>query len=109
MAEQIERLVAAGDPATVRWLAERLGLFAGLDAAAGPGLRPSRQPEPVPPPSTIVPELDDDGPGLLRERTPPHPAIVAAILARPEADGPKGVYPWTLTPEDAFPNLAPAR
>ncbi|ALG73957.1 hypothetical protein VY88_19650 [Azospirillum thiophilum] len=110
VAEQIERLVAAGDPATVRWLAERLGLFAGLDAVAGPGLRPSRQPEPAPAAGAAraaVPELDDDGPGLLRERTPPHPAIVAAILARPEADGPKGVYPWTLTPEDAFPNLAP--
>ncbi|ALG70216.1 hypothetical protein VY88_08700 [Azospirillum thiophilum] len=101
VAEQIERLVSSGDPATVRWLAERLGLFAGLSQ------QQARQPEPVPPPSIIVPELDDDGPGLLRERTPPDPALVAAILNRPEADGPKGVYPWTLTPEDPFPNLAP--
>ncbi len=107
VAEQIERLVSSGDPATVRWLAERLGLFAGLDAAANLSQHQARQPEPVPPPSILVPELDDDGPGLLRERTPPDPALVAAILARPEADGPKGVYPWTLTPEDPFPNLAP--
>ncbi|MCP1614531.1 hypothetical protein J2848_006236 [Azospirillum lipoferum] len=33
VAEQIERLVSSGDPSTVRWLAERLGLFAGLESA----------------------------------------------------------------------------
>ena len=29
--EQIERLVSSGDPSTVRWLAERLGLFRDFD------------------------------------------------------------------------------
>ncbi|PWC32931.1 hypothetical protein [Azospirillum sp. TSO35-2] len=118
VAEQIERLVSAGDPSTVRWLAERLGLFAGLDAPAA-----SDRPQPpagaahaAPPPdlgadtplAVTVPELDDDRPGALRERTPPDAATVAAILARPETDGPKGVYPWTLNPDDPFPNLGPA-
>ena len=32
VAEQIERLVSAGDPSTVRWLADRLGLLDGLGA-----------------------------------------------------------------------------
>ncbi|MBP2297342.1 hypothetical protein [Azospirillum picis] len=119
VAEQVERLVSAGDPSTVRWLAERLGLFAGLDAAAArpaaqPASPPAAQPAspsaapPAPPlPAASRPEdAPAAGPGALRERTPPHPAIVAAILARPEAEGPKGVYPWTLNPEDPFPNLA---
>ena len=112
VAEQIERLVSAGDPSTVRWLAERLGLFAGLDTprdlpdakSQSPGLQP---PRPQDPPAVTVPELDDDIPGALRERTPPDPRAVAAILARPESAGPKGVYPWTVNPDDPYPNLPP--
>ncbi|WP_372399147.1 hypothetical protein ABMY26_29885 [Azospirillum sp. HJ39] len=123
VAEQIERLVASGDPSTVRWLAERLGLFTGLDAMAGAGRAHSPAPAPVPAPvaaaessadpfgptpfAVTVPELDDDLPGALRERLPPDAATIAAILACPEAAGPKGVYPWTLNPDEPFPNLAP--
>ncbi|MCM8738940.1 hypothetical protein M5E06_33185 [Azospirillum sp. A1-3] len=121
VAEQIERLVSAGDPATVRWLAERLGLFAGLDlpaarpqssrpdlaaAAETPAPRPSA-PRPEDPPAVTVPELDDDLPGALRERMPPDPHAVAAILARPESAGPKGVFPWTLNQYEPYPNLNP--
>ena len=119
VAEQIERLVSMGDPKTVRWLAERLGLFAGLDAPARPAARapqPTRQPAdtPQPPPfedasAVTVSELDDDDiPGALRERRPPDPRAVAAILARPESEGPKGVYPWTFNPDDPYPNLGSA-
>ncbi len=106
VAEQIERLVAAGDPSTVRWLAERLGLFAGLDALAGKSTaRPA--PSPEDPPAVTVPELDDDLPGDLRERTPPDPEMVAAILARPESEGPKGVFPFTVNQYEPYPNLNP--
>ncbi len=117
VAEQIERLVSAGDPSTVRWLADRLGILDGLGApsAKQPVQQPqTRQPtDPVTPqPSPledtpVVPELDDDDdiPGVIRERTPPDPRAVAAILARPESTGPKGVYPWTLNPDDPYPNL----
>ncbi|SMF91162.1 hypothetical protein SAMN02982917_0133 [Azospirillum oryzae] len=117
VAEQIERLVSAGDPSTVRWLADRLGLLDGLgapsaqQAAQQPQTRqpadfaaPQRSEDPS---VEIVPELDDDDdiPGAIRERTPPDPRAVAAILARPESTGPKGVYPWTLNPDDPYPNL----
>ncbi|MCM8737372.1 hypothetical protein M5E06_24935 [Azospirillum sp. A1-3] len=88
VAEQIERLVSMGDPATVRWLAERLGLFAGLDAPAAE--RPASEPpapRPEDPPAVTAPELDDDLPGDLRERIPPNPEMIAAILARPPLDG----------------------
>ncbi|PWC36307.1 hypothetical protein [Azospirillum sp. TSO35-2] len=114
--EQIERLVSAGDPSTVRWLAERLGLFKELDtkdAAAAPAAT-TPAPEPLPadpqpaPPAAADPAAafdDDSVPGAFRERTPPDPHAVAAILARPEGDGPKGVYPWSLNPDDPFPNL----
>ncbi|MBY6265829.1 hypothetical protein EI613_28510 [Azospirillum sp. 412522] len=122
VAEQIERLVSSGDPSTVRWLADRLGLFAGLEtvrntprdipaadprplAAQPPG---PQSPRPGDPPAVTVPELDDDIPGALRERTPPDPRAVAAILARPEAAGPEGVYPYTLNPDDPHPNLGSA-
>ncbi|MBK1838994.1 hypothetical protein JHL17_16390 [Azospirillum sp. YIM B02556] len=105
VAEQIERLVAAGDPSIVRWLADRLGLFDGLDARIAPDAKP-QAPRPEDPPAVTVPELDDDLPGALRERTPPDPRAVAAILARPEAEGPKGVYPWTVNPDDPYPSLA---
>ncbi len=134
VAEQIERLVSAGDPSTVRWLAERLGLFAGLDLpatrrqAARSDDRPDQPPAPKPadpkppapkpeaPPAVTVPEPDDDlpadHPGTLRERIPPNPERVAAILARPEAAGPTGLYPWAinpgdLTPDDSHPGLTP--
>ena len=43
----------------------------------------------------------------MRERTPPDPAMVAAILARPEAEGPKGVFPWTANQYEHYPNLNP--
>ncbi|SMF64900.1 hypothetical protein SAMN02982917_3357 [Azospirillum oryzae] len=120
VAEQIERLVSAGDPTTVRWLAERLGLIPG--AASGretmrnahrdipprdiPNAGP-QPPRPEDPPAVTVPELDDDIPGALRERTPPDPAMIAAVLARPEAAGPKGVFPWTVNQYEPYPNLNP--
>lgn len=124
--EQIERLVSSGDPSTVRWLADRLGFLDGLGDE--PVQRPARQSEtrqseprqpadsaiPQPPPfadasAVIVPELDDDDiPGALRERRPPEPEAIAAILARPESEGPKGVYPWTFNPDDPYPNLGSA-
>ncbi|PWC88415.1 hypothetical protein TSH100_07575 [Azospirillum sp. TSH100] len=112
VAEQIERLVSSGDPATVRWLAERLGLFAGFDLPAGKrqDSRPVPNPAPQPedPPAVIVPELDDDDiPGAIRERVPPNPAMVAAVVAEPEAEGPKGVFPYTLNQYEEFPNLNP--
>ncbi|PWC81401.1 hypothetical protein TSH100_27350, partial [Azospirillum sp. TSH100] len=131
VAEQIERLVSAGDPATVRWLAERLGLFAALDLPTAkrtsqpdpqpddqPTTRPAPKPTPKPapkpapkpedPPAVTVPELDDDAiPGALRERHPPSPAMVAAVLAQPEAEGPKGVFPYTLNQYEEYPNLLP--
>ncbi|MBY6264845.1 hypothetical protein EI613_23415 [Azospirillum sp. 412522] len=117
VAEQIERLVSAGDPATVRWLAERLGLFAGLDLPANrrqasqpdDPSAPRPAPRPEDPPAVTVPELDDDLPGALRERTPPDPRAVAAILDRPEAAGPKGVFPWTANPDDPYPSLGSAQ
>ncbi|MFS2008375.1 hypothetical protein ACCD06_00650 [Azospirillum sp. CT11-132] len=121
VAEQIERLVSAGDPATVRWLAEGLGLFAGLDMptakpqAARPDLASASEtpapgpsaPRPEDPPAVTVPELDDDLPGELRERMPPDPHAVAAILARPESAGQKGVFPWTANEYEHYPNLNP--
>jgi hypothetical protein len=127
VAEQIERLVSSGDPFTVRWLAERLGLFAGLESAreAAPSvprdvpdakpqpahhqLSSTQPPRPEDPPAVTVPELDDDIPGALRERTPPNPAMIAAVVARPEAEGPKSAYPWTVNPDDPFPNLGSAQ
>ncbi|WP_247880146.1 hypothetical protein, partial [Azospirillum sp. TSA6c] len=59
--EQIERLVSSGDPSTVRWLADRLGILDGLAAPASKRqtTQPARQP---------VPELDGDIPGASRER-----------------------------------------
>jgi hypothetical protein len=123
--EQVERLVSSGDPSTVRWLAERLGLFKDYDskpgmerresapAATAPDIPPAG-PRPAPPaapadPADAAEPFDDDSvPGAIRERTPPNPAAIAAILARPESEGPKGVYPWTYNPDDAFPNLGSA-
>ena len=109
--EQIERLVSSGDPSTVRWLADRLGILDGL--AARPAQQPAHQPQ-TPQPSEDLSadpatDLDDDSiPGAFRERTPPNPRAVAAILARPEAPGPKGVYPYTLNPDDPYPTLGSA-
>ncbi|WP_376959024.1 hypothetical protein ABNQ39_03645 [Azospirillum sp. A26] len=117
--EQIERLVSAGDPSTVRWLAERLGLFRECD---DPGARQAAATIPADPataaastaadpapPEPALPGLDDDSiPGAIREHTPPDPKVIAAILARPEAEGPKGVYPYTLNPDDPYPNLGSA-
>ena len=115
VAEQIERLVTSGDGTTVRWMAERLGLFDGLDRPAprrqaaeqdsSPAPRPAPRPED--PPAVTIPELDDDIRGDLRERREPDPAMVAAILARPEGEGPKGVFPWTVNEYEHFPNLNP--
>jgi hypothetical protein len=113
--EQIERLVSSGDPSTVRWLADRLGILDGL--AAQPAQQPAQQPQTgqpsedpsAAPSADIIAELDDDSiPGAFRERTPPDPRAVAAILARPEAAGPKGVYPYTLNPDDPYPTLGSA-
>ena len=117
--EQIERLVSGGDPATIRWLADRLGLLTasdsrplrqtdrdvgrGMDAGMGQAVPPHALPDA---PAVYVPDLDDDVPGALRERRPPDPRAVAAVLAQPEAAGPKGLYPWTVNPDDPFPNLA---
>ncbi|GLR78036.1 hypothetical protein HUE56_18585 [Azospirillum oryzae] len=127
--EQVERLVSAVDPSTVRWLAERLGLFKDFDSQPGmerresaPAAAPSGKspdlppadPQPAPPAASAGladaagPFDDDSVPGALRERTPPDPKAVAAILARPEAEGQKGVYPWTYNPDDPFPNLGSA-
>ncbi|MGF7176027.1 transposase family protein [Azospirillum doebereinerae] len=163
VAQQVERLVSAGDPATVRWAADRLGLFGAPDAAPlspspvpgegrglprrggkGEGLSehglsttpdspspsPLRGSPPSPgtgegfgatgdrtglqdraaPPMPAPPSaFDDDAvPGAFREPVLPDPAIIAAILAQPEADGPKGAYPWTLNPDDAYPSLGSA-
>ncbi|ALG72667.1 hypothetical protein VY88_16770 [Azospirillum thiophilum] len=119
--EQIERLVSAGDPATLRWLADRLGLFSGDDrpqaakpAAAAPAVpaadidRETTMDAAIELAMDAAMDADDRVPGALRERTPPDPRAVAAILARPEAEGPKGVYPWTLNPDDRYPNLGSA-
>jgi len=105
--EQIERLVSSGDPSTVRWLAERLGILDGLAA------QPVQQPQTGQPSedlsADLISDLDDDSiPGAFRERTPPDPRAVAAILARPEAAGPKGLYPYTLNPDDPYPTLGSA-
>ncbi|WP_449234950.1 transposase family protein [Azospirillum doebereinerae] len=166
VAQQVERLVSMGDPATVRWAADRLGLFgapgAGLhlqpgsarhlfpSPAPGEGGDPrsgegeglsgvvrtpcSDSPSPFPPlrggplpspgagegfgaagdlqPPSAPPltAFDDDDavPGAFREQALPDPALIAAILAQPEADGPKGLYPWTLNPDDAYPSLGAA-
>ena len=115
VAEQIERLVTQGDPTTVRWLAERLGLIPGPVssreiAKSAPRDLPNsgpQAPRPQDPPAVTVAELDDDVPGELRERMAPDPAMIAAILARPEGEGPKGVFPWTLNPYEHYPNLNP--
>ncbi|CAO3356065.1 hypothetical protein [Azospirillum palustre] len=114
--EQIERLVSSGDPSTVRWLADRLGILDGL--AAQPAQRPAQAPQPseglsteaaADPAADLIADLDDDSiPGAFRERTPPDPRAVSAILARPEAAGPKGVYPYTLNPDDSYPTLGSA-
>ncbi|MCG5240539.1 transposase family protein [Azospirillum doebereinerae] len=183
VAQQVERLVSMGDPATVRWAADRLGLFGapsgafqsqpetdhpqppkpspapgeGGDPRSGEGeglsgvVRTpcSSSPSPFPPlrggplpspgagegaecarpalgergtsekasfPSSPSPPMpappsafDDDAvPGAFREPVLPDPTIIAAILAQPEADGPKGAYPWTLNPDDAYPSLGSA-
>ncbi|MBK1838825.1 hypothetical protein JHL17_15510 [Azospirillum sp. YIM B02556] len=118
--EQIERLVSSGDPSTVRWLADRLGLLDGLGAHSARQPASGRSADfaasqpllPEDPSAAVVPELselDDDIPGAIRERTPPDPRAVAAILARPEAEGPKGVYPWTANPDDPYPSLGSAQ
>ncbi|CAO3440710.1 hypothetical protein [Azospirillum endophyticum] len=134
VAEQLERLVSAGDPATIRWLADRLGLFSTLDdngkapgAAADPLPDPLRDPlpdlvadlaaQPLPDDALDIAAAvaaaaaddDDSVPGAFRERTLPDPKAVAAILAQPEAEGPKGVYPWTFNPDDPYPNLGSAQ
>ena len=111
VAEQIERLVTSGDPATVRWLAERLGLIPGLGtartASRDMGEEGPRAPRPEDPPAVTVPELDDDLPGAIRERCPPSPELVAAVVAQPEAEGPTGVFPWTVNQYEEYPNLNP--
>ncbi|ALG72437.1 hypothetical protein VY88_32430 [Azospirillum thiophilum] len=93
VAEQIERLVSAGDPPTVRWLAERLGLFAGLDAPPRPAHRgmpapapaPTSPPRPDPEVASPVPagpdvERSDEHPG-----TPPAARPASAPISAPAA------------------------
>lgn len=132
--EQIERLVSIGDPGTVRWLAEKLGLLKDfgadrMDAAqtsssqtSSSQIAPSQTFPSNPAGAPAVPEApaaegsaapgpafdDDSVPGAIRERRLPEPDDIAAILARPEAEGPKGVYPWTYNPSDPYPNLGSA-
>ena len=106
VAEQIERLVTSGDPATVRWLAERLGLFAGLDAPAGkhapaPAAKPA--PKPEEPPAVTVSEPDDDLPGAPDERIPSNPAPVnrraaAPVSGRRQMEHPPETVPRRSTP-----------
>ncbi|HYF87501.1 hypothetical protein [Azospirillum sp.] len=93
VAEQIERLVSMGDPKTVRWLAERLGLFAGLDAPARPAARapqpdrPAPSPEPAatpapqspPQPEPAAPPPTPAGPGGDRPRPRPVEPVAAAL------------------------------
>ncbi|PWC51613.1 hypothetical protein TSA6c_13775, partial [Azospirillum sp. TSA6c] len=75
-------------------------------SAESPAPRPA--PKPEDPPAVIVPELDDDDiPGAIRERHPPSPAMIAAVVAQPEAAGPKGVFPYTLNQYEEYPNLNP--
>ncbi|CAO3429807.1 hypothetical protein [Azospirillum doebereinerae] len=57
VAQQVERLVSMGDPATVRWAADRLGLF----AAPGGGLLP---PSPAPGEGRGPPRSGGKGEGL---------------------------------------------
>lgn len=80
VAEQVERLVSAGDPATIRWAADRLGLLATHDA-------------------------EDREPGAFRERTPPDADIVRRVIDQPESDGPAGHAPWTVIAGNDFPDL----
>ncbi|WP_452009532.1 hypothetical protein [Azospirillum largimobile] len=86
--EQIERLVSLGDPKTVRWLAERLGLFAGLDAPARPAAharqsdRPAPSPVPTPAPQPPPPPEPAD----------PAPPPVALTVA-PGGDSPRAPEP----------------
>ncbi len=89
VAEQIERLVSAGDPPTVRWLADRLGLFAGLDAPARPAHRgmPAQPPAPAPIPDTR-----------------PAPDVASPVPAGPDMERPDG-HPGT--PPAARPTSAP--
>ena len=90
VAEQIERLVTSGDPTTVRWLAERLGLIPGLGSARNA--------------SRDIPEVrPDEGARATRPEDPP----AVTVLAQPEAAGPKGVFPWTLNQYEEYPNLNP--
>ncbi|XKH36540.1 hypothetical protein ACIU1J_14110 [Azospirillum doebereinerae] len=68
VAQQVERLVAMGDPATVRWAADRLGLFAAADASPpAPARNRNRLPSTVRPRRPPV-SLFRGGRGLRRHR-----------------------------------------
>ncbi|SMF23701.1 hypothetical protein SAMN02982917_1170 [Azospirillum oryzae] len=110
VAEQIERLVSSGDPATVRWLAERLGLFAGLDAPAPrqavPVAKPPTQPHPPhpeAPPAVTAPEPDDALPGAADERIPPTPAPVNRRAAAPVSSRRPMEHPPETVPRRSIP------
>lgn len=76
---QIERLIIGGDSATVRWMADRLGVGDTLGR-------------------------DDTDPVSLREE-PEYPECIPTILEMPEAEGPLGVVPYTATPDHDCPDL----
>ncbi|WP_395453026.1 hypothetical protein ACHMW5_02905 [Azospirillum melinis] len=106
--EQIERLVSSGDPSTVRWLAERLGLFAGLDAPAAKRhtMQPVRQPVPV-----AAPELNDipaDCPLSPGEREGTHAAGVGRVRgpARDPRAAKGHAAPWQ-SPGAVVPSALP--
>ncbi|HYG87914.1 MAG TPA: hypothetical protein VD978_16785 [Azospirillum sp.] len=83
---QIRHAVSNGDMATVRWLADRLDVFQQRGSVRS-------LPE--------TPEADKETPtepvaGALHLPAPDEPP--AALIAHlPEAEGPKGQWPWTST------------
>ena len=86
--EQIERLVSLGDPKTVRWLAERLGLFAGLDAPARPAAQARQSDRPAPSPVPTPAPAPQPPPEPANPAPPP-----VALTAAPGGDCPRAPEP----------------
>ena len=113
VAEQIERLVSIGDPKTVRWLAERLGLFAGLDAPARPAARAYQPDRPAPSPEPAATPAPQPSPQPPSQPSPqpssppqPEPAAPPPTPAGPGGDRPR---PRPVEPvAAALPDPAPA-